>query len=99
MNAIARRLNLLGSVGHSLTMRTSARWTAVALGSSLGLGWNLVANAADFELTPVEVQRIEKHEIVIRAALDPGQRRGTVRAAMFVDAAPDIVFQAMTRCA
>jgi ribosome-associated toxin RatA of RatAB toxin-antitoxin module len=80
-------------------MRTSARWIAIALGSGLGLGWNLGAGAADFELTPAEVQRIEKHEIVIRAALDPGQRRGTVRAAMLVDAPPAIVFQSMTRCA
>jgi ribosome-associated toxin RatA of RatAB toxin-antitoxin module len=69
------------------------------VGSGLGLGWNLGAHAADFELTPAEVQRVEKHEIVIRAALDAGQRRGTVRAAMLIDAPPGIVFQSMTRCA
>jgi ribosome-associated toxin RatA of RatAB toxin-antitoxin module len=69
------------------------------LGSGLGLGCTLSAAAADFELTPAEAQRVEKHEIVIRAALDAGQRRGTVRAAMLVDAPPDIVFQSMTRCA
>src|SRR5881394_2177152 len=99
MNTVARVLNLLGPAGHSLTMRTSVRWTVILMGSSLGLGWNSGASAADFELTPIEAQRVEKQEIVIRAALDPGQRRGTVRAAMLIDAPTDVVFQTMTRCA
>jgi ribosome-associated toxin RatA of RatAB toxin-antitoxin module len=55
--------------------------------------------AADFELTPDESARVSKGETVIRANLDTSQRRGTVRAAMLVDAPPEVVFQAMTRCA
>lgn len=56
------------------------------------------ARAADFELTPAETARVESGETVIRASLDTAQRRGTVRAAMYIDAPPDVVFQAMTRC-
>jgi ribosome-associated toxin RatA of RatAB toxin-antitoxin module len=58
-----------------------------------------VAGAADFELTPTEARRVEQGEIVIRADLDAGQRRGTVRAAMRVDAPPGAVYDAMIRCA
>ena len=54
--------------------------------------------AADFELTPAETQRVEQDQIVIRASLDASARRGTVRAAMLVDAPPAVVFAAMTRC-
>jgi ribosome-associated toxin RatA of RatAB toxin-antitoxin module len=57
------------------------------------------ARAADFELTPAESARVNHGEIVIRANLDSSQRRGTVRAAMLVNATPDVVFQAMTNCA
>ena len=55
--------------------------------------------AADFELTPAESRRVASDEIVIRAALDSNGRRGTVRAAMLIDAPPAVVFQMMTRCA
>ena len=96
MNAVVNQLNLLHADGHSLTMRTPARWIAAAVG--LGLAWS-GARAADFELTPAEAKRVEKREIVIRAALDPGERRGTVRAAMLIDAPPAVVFQSMTNCA
>lgn len=58
-----------------------------------------VARAADFELTPAETARLNHGETVIRADLDASQRRGTVRAAMIVNATPDVVFQAMTHCA
>lgn len=77
-------------------MRTPAQWTAAAL--SLGLCLAPGLRAADFELTPAESKRVGKREIVIRAALDPGARRGTVRAAMIIDAPPEVVFQMMTRC-
>jgi len=56
------------------------------------------ARAADFELTPAESKRVDKGEVVIRANLDPGARRGTVRAAMLINAPPAVVFQSMTRC-
>jgi ribosome-associated toxin RatA of RatAB toxin-antitoxin module len=51
------------------------------------------------ELTPVGAARGERGETVIRADIDAAQRRGTVRAAMMVNATPDVVFQAMTNCA
>jgi ribosome-associated toxin RatA of RatAB toxin-antitoxin module len=70
-----------------------------AAGMSLGLAGAGTAQAADFELTPVEAQRVAKREIVIRANLDNGARRGTVRAAMLIDAPPIVVFQMMTSCA
>ena len=57
------------------------------------------ARAADFELTPAETHRLEKDEIVIRATLDSSARRGTVRAAMLIDAEPAVVFQSMVHCA
>ena len=79
-------------------MKIAAQWIAAV--ASLGLAFpGAAARAADFDLTPAEVQRVEKDEIVIRAALDPSARRGTVRAAMLVDAPPSVVFTAMTRCA
>jgi uncharacterized membrane protein len=56
------------------------------------------ARAADFELTAAEAARVSRGETVIRADLDSAQRRGTVRAAMLVNAPPEVVFQSMTRC-
>lgn len=72
------------------------RWIAAALG--LALACAASARAADFELTPAETIRLQNHELVIRAALDPSARRGTVRAAMLIDAPPTVVFEMMTRC-
>jgi hypothetical protein len=72
-------------------------WITAAL--SFGLACAGGAPAADFELTPAETTRVEKDEIVIRASLDSNARRGTVRAAMLIDAPPDVVFEMMTRCA
>jgi len=76
----------------------AAQWTAAVAGLGLALTGAAV-RAADFELTPAETERVEKDEIVIRATLDANARRGTVRAAMLVDAPPAVVFAAMTRCA
>jgi ribosome-associated toxin RatA of RatAB toxin-antitoxin module len=78
-------------------MRTLARY--LVAGMSLGLAGAGVAQAADFELTPAEAQRVAKHEIVIRANLDNSARRGTVRAAMLIAASSEVVFQMMTSCA
>ena len=78
-------------------MNSAMRWIATAL--SLGLACTTGARAADFELTPAENARIESHEIVIRPALEANARRGTVRAAMLIDAPPAVVFEMMTRCA
>jgi ribosome-associated toxin RatA of RatAB toxin-antitoxin module len=56
-------------------------------------------HAADFQLTADEARRVDAREIVIRAALDSGQRRGTVRAAVKILAPPAVVFQVMGSCA
>jgi len=77
-------------------MRSCKSWISTVAGLVLvGAG---SARAADFELTPAETQRVGKHEIVIRANLDGNARRGTVRAAMLIDAPPAVVFEAMTNC-
>lgn len=73
-----------------------ARWIAVFLG--LLLIGAPGARAADFQLTPAEQEQLDRGETVIRATLDEGQRRGSVRAAMLIDAPPAVVFQAMTQC-
>jgi ribosome-associated toxin RatA of RatAB toxin-antitoxin module len=78
-------------------MRSLAPWTAAA--SILGFVCVSPGQAADFELTAAEAGRVAKHEIVIRANLEAGERRGTVRAAMLIAAPPEVVFQMMTRCA
>jgi len=78
-------------------MGTAKRWIAAA--PLLALALSAGAWSADFELTAAEIQRIAARQIVIRASLDSGQRRGTVRAAISIAAAPAVVFQMMTRCA
>jgi len=86
--------------GISLTVSTGPQWKAaiVVLGLGFGLACAGGVRAADFELTPAEAQRVAKDEIVIRADLAAGARRGTVRAAMLIDAPPTVVFQLMTHC-
>jgi ribosome-associated toxin RatA of RatAB toxin-antitoxin module len=77
-------------------MGSAFRWTAfmgLALAGATGV------RAADFQLTPEEMRRVDAREIVIRPSLDPGQRRGTVRAAARIDAPPAVVFELMSRCA
>jgi uncharacterized membrane protein len=74
------------------------RWNLFLL--SLGLACAAdAARAGDFKLTPAENQRVEARQIVVRASLDSNQRRGTVRAAVRIEAPPDVVFQMMIRCA
>jgi uncharacterized membrane protein len=79
-------------------MICAAQWMAAVAGLGLAFSGGAV-RAADFELTPAETHRLERDEIVIRATLDPSARRGTVRAAMLIDAPPDVVFQSMVHCA
>ena len=64
----------------------------------LTLAGSATVRAADFPLTPDEVRRVNAREIVIRAALDQGQRKGTVRAAVKIEAPPAVVFQVMGSC-
>jgi uncharacterized membrane protein len=77
-------------------MGTAFRWIAAALVLALACG--PAVRAADFELTPAETQKVGARGIVIRANLDQGQRRGTVRAAVKIEAPPAVVFQIMESC-
>ncbi len=79
-----------------MNMKIGARRFAAMLG--LLLACPAILWAADFQLTPAEQARLNRGETVIRASLDAGQRRGTVRAAMLINAPPAVVFQAMTQC-
>jgi ribosome-associated toxin RatA of RatAB toxin-antitoxin module len=76
-------------------MGTAFRWIVAAL----VLAGGPVARGADIPLTPAETQKVAARGIVIRANLDAGQRRGTVRAAVLIEAPPAVVFQLMSRCA
>ena len=78
-------------------MGRAKQWTAAAA-LALLLGVASRTPAADFELTPAESARVAAREIVIRAALDASQRRGTVRAALLIDAPPAVVFKIMSSC-
>jgi ribosome-associated toxin RatA of RatAB toxin-antitoxin module len=91
--------NFSGARRHSSVMGSAFRGIAAVLASGLGLCGAPVAQAADFELTPAETRKVAAREIVIRANLDAGQRRGTVRAAVPIEAPPTVVFQLMSRCA
>jgi ribosome-associated toxin RatA of RatAB toxin-antitoxin module len=75
-------------------MGTAFRWTVAALAFAGGP----VAHAADFQLTAAESQKVGARGVVIRANLDAAQRRGTVRAAVLIEAPPAVVFQLMSRC-
>ncbi len=65
----------------------------------LGLACGIPAPAAEFTLTPAEQQSISAGKIVVRANLDSSQRRGTVRAAVRIEAPPEVVFRTLTHCA
>jgi ribosome-associated toxin RatA of RatAB toxin-antitoxin module len=77
-------------------MSLARQWTALAL--VLGLFGASVAPAGEFTLTADEARRVDARQVVVRANLDANQRRGTVRAAVRIEAAPAIVFQMMIRC-
>jgi ribosome-associated toxin RatA of RatAB toxin-antitoxin module len=70
----------------------------IALALALCLLPACAAWAGETALTPAEAQRVAARGIVIKAALDATQRRGTVRAAIRVDAPAHVVFRMMTRC-
>jgi hypothetical protein len=71
----------------------------MALAAVLGLGLGNGASAGEFTLTPEESRQVAERRVVVRAELESGQRRGTVRAAVRIEAPPDIVFHMMIRCA
>src|SRR5262245_35107448 len=82
---------------HLLRMRSTRQWSVLVF--SVGLACGIGASAAEFSLTPSENQRVSAREVVIRANLDSSQRRGMVRAAVRIEAPPDVVFRMMTHCA
>jgi uncharacterized membrane protein len=65
----------------------------------LGLACGFRAPAAEFTLTPAENKRVSERQVVVRANLDSSQRRGTVRAAVRIEAPPEVVFRMMIHCA
>jgi hypothetical protein len=87
---------LNGFMGKAIRRKTAASMLSLVL----ACGWAACAGAADFTLTPAEIQKLNQREVVIRAKVDQGsQRKGTVRAAIQIEASPDIVFGMMTNCA
>ena len=78
-------------------MGSARQWTALAFG--LGLACGVPAPAGEITLTPAEAQHVASRQLLIRATLDSSQRRGTVRAAVRIDAPPHVVFQMLTSCA
>src|SRR5215510_9050951 len=97
-------VNLLLCWRHSSFMAwivaRTRQWTALVLLTVVvwGSACGAPALAGDMTLTEAEQQRVAARQILIRASLDKTQRRGTVRAAVRIDATPDVVFQMMTRC-
>src|SRR5690242_16057981 len=79
-------------------MGPSVHWKALLV-LSLGLACASHAHAGPFILTAAETQRVEARQVVIRSSLDSSQRRGTVRAAVRIEAPPDVVFRMMIQCA
>ncbi len=77
-------------------MSVARQWTALAL--VLGLCCAPAAPAGEFTLTADEARRVEARQVVVRANLDANQRRGTVHAAVRIEASPAVVFQMMIRC-
>lgn len=78
-------------------MSPARYWTAFALAWSLACAMRVPA--ADFTLTSGEMAKVAARQLVIRATLDASQRRGTVRAALQIDAPAEVVFRTMTSCA
>jgi hypothetical protein len=78
----------------ALSWKSQCRGLAVALALAAGP----IATAAPFELTPVEAEQVAARKVVIRASLDASERRGTVRAAVRIEAPPEVVFDMMIRC-
>ncbi|HET7809337.1 MAG TPA: SRPBCC family protein [Steroidobacteraceae bacterium] len=79
-------------------MGPSVHWKALLL-LSLGLACAARAHAGPFVLTAAESERVEARQVVIRSSLDSSQRRGTVRAAVRIEAPPAVVFRMMIQCA
>ncbi len=82
-------------------MRLARQWTALA-SLACGAGARLRGRGARGRIhadAGRSAARRGRARCVIRANLDSSQRRGTVRAAVRIEAPPDVVFQMMIRCA
>jgi ribosome-associated toxin RatA of RatAB toxin-antitoxin module len=73
-------------------------WRRIAM-VCVALGAAACVRADDIPLSDAEARLVASREILVRATLDANHRRGTVRAAVLIDAPPSVVFHAMTRCA
>ena len=80
----------------ALMLMTAQRRIAIVC-VALGLGAGL--HAGEIQLSEAEARVVAKREVLVRATLDANHRRGTVRAAVLIDAPPAVVYRAMTRCA
>ena len=80
--------NLFAALRHSSFMRLARQWTRACPGAGPGLA-RRAAPAGEFTLTADEARRVAARQVVIRANLDASQRRGTVRAAVRIEAPPD----------
>src|SRR4051812_36880211 len=78
-------------------MAPARQWRTYAL--AWALTGALQVPAADFALTPAETARVAARQIVIRPSLDAAQRRGTVRAAVQIEAPADLVYRMLISCA
>ena len=77
-------------------MAPARYWMAFALACALAGAQR--ATAAEFTLSSAEMARISARQLVIHPTLDASQRRGTVRAALLIDAPAEVVFRTMTSC-
>jgi ribosome-associated toxin RatA of RatAB toxin-antitoxin module len=86
----------LFGTGAALTFMTARRRLAIAC---VALGFAACLRAQEFPLSEAEARIVARREVLVRATLDANHRRGTVRAAVLIDAPPSVVFGAMTHCA
>lgn len=73
---------------------TTRPWIALVCGLTVAMG----SAAGEFTLTPEEERLVSERRVVLRANLDASQRRGTVHAAVRIEAPPDVVFRMMINC-
>jgi uncharacterized protein YndB with AHSA1/START domain len=57
------------------------------------------AHAREFELTPAELARLERGDVVVRPVVETGPEAGMVRSAVRIDAPTAVVYRLMTDCA
>jgi ribosome-associated toxin RatA of RatAB toxin-antitoxin module len=78
-----------------MLMTALRRISTVCVALCLGV----CARAGEIPLSDAEARLVARRDVLVRATLDANQRRGTVRAAVLIDAPPSVVYHAMTHCA